>query len=138
MASSADDEVLALGRLVASHPAYDGVDWTYIALVATFTKAHRSLFGYVFMADGRWETTLPRDPQRSVMRAFRRLHSTMARRDGMAWQQCLLEISRQDGTVAVQVEYDDPGRWAVTPETLARVLGERRHDGIGARAAEAS
>lgn len=138
MGTSADDLVLTLGRLVATHPAYDGVDWAYIALVATFTKRHRSVFGYVFLTDGRWESTLPRDPQRSVMHAFRSLHDTMAARDGTRWLQCLLEVSRQDQTVAVQFEYDDPNRWVVTPATLRQVVEQPGRNGIDHRTAEAS
>ena len=130
MGRSADDQVVAFGKLVANHPAYDGVDWAYIALVATFTTQHRSVFGYVFLNDGRWETTLPRDPQRSVMHAFRALHETMAGRDGTPWLQCLLEVSRQDDTVAVQFEYDDPQRWAVTPDALARAVEQTGRNGI--------
>lgn len=126
MSTSADDQVLALGRLVATHPAYDGVDWAYIALVATFTKRHRSVFGYVYLADGRWESTLPRDPQRSVLRGFRSLHDTMTARGDAPWLQCLLEVSRHDDTVAVQFEYDDPERWAVTPDALAQVIDQAR------------
>ena len=117
-------EVIDLGELVSSHEAYLGTDWSYIALVATFTSQRRSMFGYVFFEDGRWEAKLPRDPGRSVMKAFRRLHEHMAAVDGVAWQQCLLEISRTDYTVSVDFEYDDRDRWSVTPDKLQQLLGE--------------
>lgn len=124
MGTSADDDVIELGRLVSSHPAYADTDWSYIALVATFAEGRRSMFGYVFFADGRWEAKLPRDRDRSVMRAFRKLHERMTVADGFGWLQCLLEISRQDQTVAVQFEYDDANRWSVTPDNLEERIGE--------------
>ena len=124
MDTSAQDEVLALGELVSSHAAYAGSDWAYIALVATITRQRRSISGYVFFSDGHWEAKLPRDPQRSVMKGFRRLHDRMAALDGVAWQQCLLEITRQDQTVSVEFEYDDPDRWSLTPDNLEQILGE--------------
>lgn len=124
MDTSANGQVIELGKLVSSHRAYHGTDWYYIALVATFTGGRRSMFGYVLFADGHWEAKLPRDPERSVMRAFRRLHERMATLDGVAWQQCLLEITRPDHTVSVEFEYDDPHRWSVTPANLQELLGE--------------
>jgi hypothetical protein len=117
-------EVLDLGELVSSHEVCRDTDWSYIALVATFTSQRRSMFGYVFFDDGRWEALLPRDPGRSVMKAFRRLHEHMEAINGGAWQQCLLEISRIDFTVSVDFEYDDPDRWSVTPDKLQEMLGE--------------
>jgi hypothetical protein len=122
MDSSANGEVIGLAELVSSHQAYSGTDWTYIALVATITRQRRSMFGYVFFSDGHWEAKLPRDPQRSVMKGFRRLHDRMAALDGVAWQQCLLEITRQDQTVSVEFEYDDPDRWSLTPDNLEQIL----------------
>lgn len=124
MDTSANGEVLELAELVTSHQAYRETDWSYIALVATFTPQRRSMFGYVFFADGHWEAKLPRDPQRSVMKAFRRLHGRMATIDGVAWQQCLLEITRPERTVSVEFEYDDPDRWSLTPANLERILSE--------------
>jgi hypothetical protein len=124
MGTSADDDVIELGKLVSSHPAYDDADWSYIALVTTFAQGRRSMLGYVFFADGHWEAKLPRDRERTVMKAFRQLHERMAAADGMAWLQCLMEVSRQDHTVAVQFEYDDPNRWSVTPDKLEEQIGE--------------
>jgi len=123
VSTSVDRQVLELGRLVSSHPAYEGTDWSYIALVATFTPQRRSLHGYVLYADGRWETRPPRDPERSVMRAFRRLHREMLARDGVGWLQCLLEVNRHDQTVAADFEYEDQERWSVTPDRIAQVVG---------------
>jgi hypothetical protein len=123
MDSSANGDVIALAELISSHEAYQDTDWSYIALVATITRQRRSMFGYVFFADGHWETKLPRDPQRSVMKAFRKLHERMATNDGVAWQQCLLEITRPDQTVSVEFEYDDPQRWSLTPANLEELLG---------------
>jgi len=124
MDSSANGEVIELAELVSSHQAYSGTDWSYIAIVATFTRQRRSMVGYVFFADGHWEARLPRDRQRSVMKAFRKLHEHMAAVDGVAWQQCLLEITRRDRTVSVEFEYDDPDRWTLMPADLAEILKE--------------
>lgn len=122
VSTSAYGELSELGDLVASHHAYQGTDWTYIALIAVFTQERRSLFGYVLFANGHWEAKLPRDPQRSVMKAFRRLHTRMAA-DGRAWKQCLLEISRPEETITVDFEYRDPDRWSVTPARLEERVG---------------
>ena len=124
MDSSANGEVIQLAELISSHQAYHGTDWSYIALVATFTRQRRSMLGYVFFADGHWEARLPRDPQRTVMKAFRKLHREMAAADGSAWQQCLLEITRPDHTVSAEFEYDDAERWSLSPSNLAELLGQ--------------
>ena len=124
MDTSANGQVIELGRLVATHPAYADTDWAYIALVASFGEGRRSVFGYVFFADGHWEARVPRDQDRSVMKAFRRLHDQMADEDGVPWVQCLLEITSPDLTIAADFEYEDPQRWSVTPANLQEVVGE--------------
>lgn len=124
MDTSANGQVIELGTLISSHPSYDGTDWSYIALVASFSGGRRSMFGYVFFADGHWEARVPRDPERTVMKAFRRLHEQMEIEDGVVWLQCLLEITKAEHTITVDFEYNDPDRWSVTPANLQEVVGE--------------
>jgi hypothetical protein len=124
MNTSANGQVIDLGSQVATHPAYYGTDWAYIALVASFAEGRRSVFGYVFFADGHWEARVPRDRDRTVMKAFRRLHDQMAAEDGVAWVQCLLEITGPDLTISADFEYEDPERWSITPANLQELVGE--------------
>jgi len=118
----ANEEVVELGKLVATHEAYEGLAWDGISLVGDFAGGQRSMFGYVYLSDGDWEAKLPRDRSRSVMKGLRRLYETMEEKNGKPWQQCLLQINRQSMKVNIQFEYDNPQRWSVTPANLEQMV----------------
>lgn len=122
----ADEEVVELGKLVATHEAYKDLDWKGIALVGDFAGGQRSMFGYVYLNDGDWEAKLPRDSGRTVMKALRQLHDAMAKKNDAAWQQCLLQIDHDSMSVNIKFEYDDPQRWSVTPANLEQMVAELR------------
>lgn len=123
------EQVAALATMVASHEVYRDLPWHGISIVGDFAGGQRSMFGYVYLSDGSWESKLPRDPSRAVMKAFRRLHEAMAAHDGRPWEQCLLQVRRDGSQPTAAFDYSPSPRWVVSagdPDGLAEALRPSR------------
>ena len=114
------DAALALvrevGTLILAHERYRD-DWRSLALVGNFSGGRENLYGYVYGPGAAWEARLPGI---EVLRLLRRLNDAMADASGRRWQRCLIQMRRDDPEIGIAFEYDDPQRWSVSPDTVAR------------------
>ena len=89
--------------------------WQKIVLVGEVGRSTR-MAGYSFDLAGEFK---PVSPDLKSMLLLRELHKSMkvTNANGREWLACVLRIGR-NGEVGVDFEYNDPSRWAVTPDNL--------------------
>ena len=86
--------------------------WQRMFLICRVSEASTSLEGFTFDADGTGRPTSP-SPQSGAADAAEALQEAMRAENpaGRAWITCLLRVSAE-GSIALDVEYDDAARWA--------------------------
>lgn len=121
---AASARLMAVGQAVVDDANYRG-DWSGAVLVAEL-DGRESLFGFKYMADGKWKAEIPSDPD-EVMDRIIALRRAMADRDeGRAWKACRIAITRPEMSFKTEFEYDDGNRWHVTPANLDERVEELR------------
>lgn len=106
------------GAAIIRDPEYRDMDWDIIALVYNFLDGRQNAYGYIFMADGSWKASLPKDEDDIILDKMLELQSAMEQQTGKKWIKALVHINRQEQTVDMQFEYDDPGKWVIKPSDL--------------------
>lgn len=109
-----DELIHRLGSLLVGDPEVAvKPDWTHLVMVGTVTASETDLTGFCYGPGGQFASVAPSAfDTPDVLKALR---DAMAARDGQApWHACLLRIERTSGRIAVDFEYDDPARWAIT------------------------
>lgn len=101
------------GTLVADigkrHP-----DWVHLVLAGSVNGEQAQMNGFSYDAAGESTPTGPR--VLSVLRQLVALNQQMAADDRSApWRACLITIDHGTGEIDFAFEYDDPGRWTITP-----------------------
>jgi hypothetical protein len=89
--------------------------WQGVVIAGVVADGWRSLSGYAFDAAGQEEAVAPRGGV--AMRYLQALNDDMFEDTGRRWKSCLL-IMRHGTTFSAEFEYDDAGRWAISPGTL--------------------
>lgn len=113
-----------IGQLVIADPKVNAEPWDSYALIADFDGATARIVGYRYTDAGDWEAATPRDPD--LAESVRALREA-TRVDGKApWLACVLRIVRATGKLHAEFEYDDPGRWRITPAALREVVERAR------------
>ena len=121
--SDTDGLVHALGQAILGDEAYAARDWAGIALVIQL-GARTSMSGYVYDVDGEWEAEIPQSFD--IVDHAEALRDAMADDGKGAWQTCLIQIRRPGPKLAIDFDYDDVDRWAITPATLEQRVEELR------------
>jgi hypothetical protein len=113
-----EDATEKLGQLVEAllaDPEVAGENWHGLVVVGVVEAKSRSLSGYAFDRAGQEESVAPRGG--NAMRYLQALNDDMFEDTGRRWKSCLL-IMRHGATFSAEFEYDDAGRWAISPVTL--------------------
>lgn len=118
-----DGLVHALGQSILADAAYAGRDWAGIALVIQL-DGRETMSGYVYSADGDWEAGIPRSFD--IVDDADALRSAMAEDGKGKWKTCLIQIRRPGPKLAIDFDYDDVDRWAITPANLEARVEELR------------
>ena len=110
---SADDALVDLARRLftdARMTAQPG--WRRMFLIGRAEPGHVSLEGFTFDAENAGRPTSP-SSESGVADALVALQEAMQAENptGRAWISCLVRIS-SEGSIALDVEYDDASRWA--------------------------
>ena len=91
--------------------------WTHLVLVSHIDAGTPDMTGFCYTSDGRAVPVSPKDF--SVFDALEQLRAAMAKTDGkQPWTAALFRIERATGKFAMEFEYDEPERWAVTPDNV--------------------
>lgn len=115
-----EDLVQEIGSAIVKDKCYNGRDWRLISIVAILGDGVTQLSGYSFDGEGSFEPDTPYNIE--LLGMFRNLQKAMQVPDQEPWKTCLFRIKRDPMRVRLDVDYDDPLRWKVTPATMSRVL----------------
>lgn len=118
----AEDLIQEIGSAILNDRSYIDRSWTALSLVAIVDGGVVQLSGYTFDSKGVPKPSLPNDG--SVDEMFERLQRAMQIPGKEPWKTCLFRIKRDPMRVRLDVDYDDPLRWNITPATMSRVLQE--------------
>ena len=122
---SADDLVHELGQLIVSDPRYQGKAWAGISLVGIVSGGSAQISAYSYDASGKATPDTPRDDD--LFDLLEHLNHAMAEADGRdPWKTCLVQIKRDDMSIKIGFDYQDPMRWKVTPASRLKVVEEMR------------
>jgi len=91
--------------------------WTHLVLVSHVDADTADMTGFCYTDDGRAVPVSPKDF--SIFDVLEELRAVMAEADGKKpWTAVLFRIERATGKFAMEFEYDQPERWAVTPANV--------------------
>ncbi len=119
-AAPQDRLIHRIGGLIAGDAALAALDWESHALIAAFEGDALRLSGFAYLHTDDYVAATPHDPQ--LPRAFLDLREAMRKAGAPGWHACVVRIVRATRRIAVEFEYDDPARWAITPANLARIV----------------
>jgi hypothetical protein len=112
-----DALIQQLAKTIASDSALLLDRWTHLVLVSQIEADTPDMTGFCYTEDGRAVPVSPSDF--GVFNALEKLRDAMAQADGKEpWVAALFCIERATGKFAVEFEYKQPGRWAVTPDNV--------------------
>ena len=107
--------------LLADEKVTAQAGWHMLILVAR-AEASTSMAGYSFDGAGAFKPVSPGLPAMLPLRQLRQ-SMTVSEASGRGWKACLLRIG-PGGGFAVDFEYNDGARWAVTPANLEQRIQE--------------
>lgn len=108
-----DALVQRLGELLLRDPEVVREGWAAVVLVVTVAPASPDVCGFCYDGEGACTTIAP--SAFDTPDAIRELHVTMAAEAGASpWCSCLIRLARDTRRLALEFEYSDPARWAVT------------------------
>jgi hypothetical protein len=120
-----DALLLRVGRLIASDPVLTGAAWDGYALIVEYGEdASRRIAGFRYLDGGGFEAATPRDA--ALGDALDALREATRIEGEPAWGACVVQLRRDSGRLHADFEYDDPARWAITPQTLSEVAERAR------------
>ncbi|MEV6071605.1 hypothetical protein AB0L82_34120 [Nocardia sp. NPDC052001] len=115
-------------ELIVGDSAYEQVDWSGITVVAAFGRGTSSLWGWVYTADGGWESNMP--DSWDVLERVAELRAAMSAQGDASWKSCLLQINRSDLVLRADFDYKDEGRWNITVASLDQIAEQLRPRGV--------
>jgi hypothetical protein len=118
MAMTRDELIERLALAVAADDALLLDGWKHLVLVSQIEAGTPDMTGFCYTGDGRAVPVAPADF--AIFDVIGALRDAMADSDrGRPWQAALFRVDRASGKVTAEFEYDDPARWAVTPDNVA-------------------
>ncbi|MBX9401411.1 hypothetical protein K4L06_08815 [Lysobacter sp. BMK333-48F3] len=114
------DELLGeIARLIVVDPKAGERPWDGYALIAWYGEGISRLNGFRYDKGQPGEALTPSGAEIGNRLEQLRLATHVA---GKApWRVCIMRINREAAEVAIDFEYEDPGRWYVTPDSAAEI-----------------
>ena len=114
--SEKDRLVMQLANAIVSDDDIRSSNWDAVSVVI---RIHEGGSGGVTGVRFRGENSEPEAPHPwNVMPPAEALREEMRRVDGHEWIKCLVQITRSDGKVHIDFEYDDWERWKLKVKSL--------------------
>ncbi len=124
MPSAADRLLQNVAALIVQDEKYRDRSWDAMSLVAIVTDTGVDMSGFSYREGAKPQPGTPRNGE--IMDKLRTLR-TLTQRDGQApWKAVLMQIKKPDMNIRVVFEYDDAGRWKITPQNLADIREQLR------------
>jgi hypothetical protein len=112
----ADRLIEQIGGMIIADERYADRKWSAISVVAVLEDGASQVSGYSYDAQGRAEAGAPRNAE--LHDRFAELQAATQVEGQSPWKTCLVQIRREELKTRVDFEYEDAGRWKVTPKTL--------------------
>jgi hypothetical protein len=123
----ADRLIHEIGAAIVQSPRIAALDWQHLVLVANVEQSHSTLSGFSYDSSGKSRPVSPGGME--TLDKIGALREAM-RTDALEpWIQCLIRIQRDTGKIAVDFEYEDPSRWAITPANVRQMAEQLRPQG---------
>jgi hypothetical protein len=119
-----------IARAIVNSSKMQGVDWVEISIVVTVDESGEpnEIFGYAYDEKGKYTAVAPklREIEQPVAAYWEWL-----RQDGdKGFQKMLFQFNRASRKVNADFEYNDRGRWKVTPNNVDSIIAQLR-PGLG-------
>ena len=111
----ASEALTRLGQSIVDDEAFRTGDWDALTVVGELAGG-KSMFGYIYRADGSWTARTPKDF--GVLRKMGDLRKAMSRPDAADWNYCLIQVKRAGMKMHAEFDYGDGDKWKVTPDNL--------------------
>ncbi|MGQ4274888.1 hypothetical protein [Terrihabitans sp. B22-R8] len=98
--------------------------WDSLALTVIVQGGSVQMSGYTYEDGASPEPATPRNVE--LARKFRELAAAMQKPDGGTWVSSLIQVRRDSQKVHIDFDYENPGRWKVTPANLKSLPEEIR------------
>ncbi|MFI1916384.1 hypothetical protein [Nocardia sp. NPDC020380] len=99
------------------------VKWDSVTVVVNLDR-QKSMFGYIYSDDGKWNADVPLDME--VLTRAIDLRTAMSAPKKKDWKVCCIQMRRSDMSVDVDFEYKNSRRWQITPANLESKIEELR------------
>ena len=124
----ADRLIHEIGAAIVQSPRIAALDWQHLVFAANVERGHSTISGFAYDQSGKSRPTSPGSTE--ALNKIAALREAM-RTDGREpWAACLIRIERDTGKVAMDFEYDNPSRWAITPANVRQMALALRPPGI--------
>jgi len=112
-----DALIRRLAKTIAGDNALLLDGWTHLVLVSRIEADTPDMTGFCYTSDGGTVPVAPKDF--AIFDVLEQLRAAMAKADGKKpWTAALFRIERATGKFAMEFEYNQPERWAVTPDNV--------------------
>lgn len=123
-AEKAADLIQEIGGIVISDESYAGTSWQSLAIVVTLDETMRRKSGFYWDDAGKAHPDYPRSGE--FLDKLEELQSVTRGPTGRSWTCALIRLKRDSMAMTIDYEYDDPGRWKVTPLNIEQMREELR------------
>ena len=120
----ADALVPEIGSMIVWDKVTRELDWDALSLVVTVAPGVVQMHGFAYDAAGKPTPFVP--DADALDDRFKELAEAMREPEGRVWKSALVQIVRATSKIHFDFEYDDAGRWKVTPANIATMPEQLR------------
>lgn len=114
MPQDRDELFRRLASIIGQDLTLQPEGWAHLVLVVEMQDDGPAMSGYAYPAEGKATPVAPSDF--TVFDVLEELQAAMASVDGRdRWRCALVRVDRSSGQMTGEFEYEDAGRWAITP-----------------------
>lgn len=113
-----------LGRSIVNSPRIASQDWRDLVMVAVVRDDHASMSGFVYDGGGKSRPVTPGGGM--ALQQVQALREATQVEGKTPWQACMIRINRESGKIHVDFEYEQPGKWEITPANVRKKADELR------------
>ena len=115
----ADKLIHEIGAVIVQSPRIAALEWQHLVFVANVEREHTTLSGFAYDRSGKSRPASPGGMQ--TLDKIAALREAMRMDGSEPWAACLIRIERSTGKIAMDFEYEDPSRWAITPTNVRQM-----------------
>lgn len=119
------DELLAeIARLIVVDPKAGERPWDGYSLIAWYGDGISRLNGFRYDKGQPAEPLTPANAE--IENRLEDLRRVTQVKDKAPWRVCIIRINREAAEVAIDFEYEEPGKWYVTPDSAVQIAEQVR------------